>query len=175
MNVGSQRLAAEKLEEIKKLEKSIAAANGGDDMLAQLVQKRPLVLTLNCSRAVNRRRRKERRIARRKCDVCQRADPVSSPRFLLCAGCGKRRYCSELPEIGLARNGHKATCALVSEFECRVTPDCPVSERDYCDWCAETFCMDCEVGRIAPCANCGRFSCGSMKEHSYGPAALALL
>ena len=29
--------------------------------------------------------------------------------------------------------------------------------------------MDCEVGRIAPCANCGRFSCGSTQEHSYGP------
>ena len=163
------RLAAEKFEEIKKLEKSIAAANGGDDMLAKLVQKRPLVLA-ELLPAVRREERMERRIARRKCDVCQRADPVSSLRFLLCAGCGKRRYCSEdCQKLDWFDNGHKAACALVSEFECRVTPDCHVSERDYCDWCAETFCMDCEVGRIAPCANCGRFSCGSTQEHTTGP------
>ena len=163
------RLAAEKLEEIKKLEKSIAAANGGDDMLAQLVQKRPLVLA-ELLPAVRGEERMERRIARRKCDVCQRADPISSPRFLLCAGCGKRRYCSEdCQKLDWFDNAHKASCALVSEFECRVTPDCPVTERDFCDWCAETFCMDCEVDKIAPCANCGRFSCGSMKEHTTGP------
>ena len=163
------RLAAEKFEEIKKLEKSIAASNGGDDMLAQLVQKRPLVLA-ELLPAVRREERMERRIARRKCDVCQRADPVSSPRFLLCAGCGKRRYCSEdCQKLDWLECGHKAVCALVSEFECRVTPDCAVTERDYCDWCAETFCMDCEVDKIAPCANCGRFSCGSLKEHTTGP------
>ncbi len=163
------RLAAEKFEEIKKLEKSIAAANSGDDMLAQLVQKRPLVLA-ELLPAVRREERMERRIARRKCDVCQRADPVSSPRFLLCAGCGKRRYCSEdCQKLDWLECGHKAVCALVSEFECRVTPDCAVTERDYCDWCAETFCMDCEVDKIAPCANCGRFSCGSLKEHTTGP------
>ena len=163
------RLAAEKLEEIKKLEKSIAASNGGDDMLAQLVQKRPLVLA-ELLPAVRREERMERRIARRKCDVCQRADPVSSQRFLLCAGCGKRRYCSEhCQKMDWLECGHKAACALVSEFECRVTPDCRVTERDYCDWCAETFCMDCEVDKIAPCANCGRFSCGSLKEHATGP------
>ena len=57
----------------------------------------------------------------------------------------------------------------LSDLNCRVKPGCHFSERGYCDWCAETFCMDCEVGRIAPCANCGRFSCGSTQEHSHGP------
>ena len=57
----------------------------------------------------------------------------------------------------------------LSDLNCRVKPGCHFGERGYCDWCAETFGMDCEVGRIAPCANCGRFSCGSTQEHSYGP------
>ena len=128
-------------------------------------------LVEDAGRAYERHRRQDQRVERRKCDVCDRQDPTSAPRFMMCAGCGKRRYCSQIcQEKDWRENGHKMTCAPISDFACRVTQGCPVSERAYCDFCAETFCLDCEgLDVLEQCDDCGLYSCGSQKEHSYGP------
>ena len=120
-------------------------------------------------RAYERHRRQNQRVERRKCDVCDRQDPTSAPRFMMCAGCGKRRYCSGIcQEKDWRENGHKMTCAPISDFACRVTGGCPVSERGYCDFCAETFCLDCEDD-LRRCDDCGLYSCGSQEAHKFGP------
>ena len=128
-------------------------------------------LVEDAGRAYERHRRQDQRVERRKCDVCDRQDPTSAPRFMMCAGCGKRRYCSQIcQEKDWRENGHKMTCAPISNFACRVTQGCHVSERAYCDFCAETFCLDCEgLDVLEQCDDCGLYSCGSQKEHSYGP------
>ena len=120
-------------------------------------------------RAYERQRQREKKAERRQCDVCDRQGPTSEARFMLCAGCGKRRYCSEFcQEKDWRENGHKITCMPISDFVCRVTQGCRAPERDYCDVCAETFCLDCEFFP-RPCAECGLYSCGSREEHKFGP------
>ena len=122
----------------------------------------------DAGRAYMRHRLQDQRVERRKCDVCERKDPTSAPRFMMCAGCGKRRYCSGIcQEKDWRENGHKMTCAPISDFVCRVKLDCPGGERGYCDYCAETFCLDCED--LMQCDECGLYSCGSEKEHKFGP------
>ena len=121
------------------------------------------------ARAYERQRQREKKAERRQCDVCRRQDPPSANRFMLCAGCGKRRYCStSCQERGWREFGHKIICAPMSDFVCRVKPDCPVSERGYCDFCAETFCLDCEDD-LRRCDDCGLYSCGSQEAHEFGP------
>ena len=157
--------ATQQTDKIESLVTSIVDANPG-------IKFKPYVQKMipDATQEEHRKRRQGKRAERRKCQVCPRAEEITAPRFLVCAGCRKRRYCSEsCQEKDWRENGHKDLCMALSDLNCRVTPGCHLSERGYCDWCAETFCMDCEVGRIAPCANCGRFSCGSTQEHSYGP------
>jgi len=126
-------------------------------------------LVEDAGRAYERHRRQDQRVERRKCDVCERQDPTSASRFMMCAGCGKRRYCSQIcQEKDWRENGHKITCAPISDFACRVTQGCPVSERGYCDFCAETFCLDCE-DVLRQCSECGLYSCSSREEHKFGP------
>ncbi|CAH0365818.1 unnamed protein product [Pelagomonas calceolata] len=126
-------------------------------------------LVEDAGRAYERHRRQNQRVERRKCDVCERQDLTSAPRFMMCAGCGKRRYCSGIcQEKDWRENGHKMTCAPISDFACRVTGGCPVSERGYCDFCAETFCLDCEDD-LRRCDDCGLYSCGSQEAHKFGP------
>ncbi len=126
-------------------------------------------LVEDAGRAYERHRRQNQRVERRKCDVCERQDLTSAPRFMMCAGCGKRRYCSGIcQEKDWRENGHKMTCAPISDFACRVTGGCPVSERGYCDFCAETFCLDCEDD-LRRCDDCGLYSCGSQEAHEFGP------
>jgi hypothetical protein len=158
-------LVTQRAEIFRSLLERIGGANPG-------IKFQPYVkkMVAHATQEENRKRLQEKRIERRKCDVCPRAEEITAPRFLVCAGCKKKRYCSEsCQEKDWLENGHKEQCMALSDLNCRVKPGCHFSERGYCDWCAETFCMDCEVGRIAPCANCGRFSCGSTQEHSYGP------
>ena len=126
-------------------------------------------LVEDAGRAYERHRRQDQRVERRKCDVCDRQDPTSAPRFMMCAGCGKRRYCStSCQEKDWRENGHKISCAPISDFACRVTPGCPVIERAYCDFCADTFCLDCE-DVLRQCSECGLYSCRSREEHKFGP------
>ena len=168
-NVGNQRaLAEQQAGKIESLVTSIADANPGIAVRDHVKK-----MIADATQEENRKRRQGKRIKRRKCQVCPRAESITAPRFLVCAGCKKRRYCStECQEKDWLEYGHKRTCAVISDFDCGA-PGCPMSERGYCDWCAETFCMDCEGDQnliyIDPCANCGRFSCGSLQEHSYGP------
>ena len=165
-NVGNQRaLAEQQAGKIESLVTSIADANPGIAVRDHVKK-----MIADATQEENRRRRQDKRVKRRTCQVCPREEDITAPRFLVCAGCKKRRYCStECQEKDWLEYGHKTICAVISDFDCRVTPGCQLSERGYCDWCAETFCMDCESYTIAPCANCGRFSCGSSQEHSYGP------
>jgi hypothetical protein len=157
--------ATQQTDKIETLVISIVDANPGIAVRDYVEKMIP-----NATQEEHWKRRRGKRIERRKCQVCPRAEEITAPRFLVCAGCRKRRYCSEsCQEKDWLECGHKDLCMALSDLNCRVTPGCQLSERGYCDWCAETFCMDCEVGRIAPCANCGRFSCGSTQEHSYGP------
>lgn len=158
-------LANEEEERIRKLLSTVATE--GPDAVVPLDYEK---LMHDAEEEHLRKRRRDRQVERRKCDVCSREDPVSSPRFMTCAGCKKRRYCSEAcQKKDWVENGHKATCAPISDFECRVTPGCPISERSYCGHCADTFCTDCEGDVPVRCDDCGMYSCGSMRGHSYGP------
>ena len=166
--MGNQRDLAEwQAGKIEKLVTSIADANPGIAVRDHVKK-----MIADATQEENRKRRQDKRVERRTCAVCPRAEDIMAPRFLVCAGCEKRRYCSEsCQEMDWLECGHKRTCAVISDFDCG-TPGCPMSERGYCDFCAETFCLDCEGQCDVPvvqCDDCGLYSCGSQKEHSYGP------